>query len=45
MPGVEVIYRFSSSGALYKNEIGNSRAIQKEMNQVFRCVNFVSGNL
>ena len=33
MPGVEVIYRFSSSGTLYKNEVGNSHAIQKEMNQ------------
>ena len=31
MPGVEVIYRFSSSGALYKNEVGNSHAIQKEI--------------
>ena len=30
---------------MYKNEVSNSRAIQKELNRFFGQVNFVPGNL
>ena len=37
--------RTGALGALYKNEVSNSCAIQKEMNQLFGKVNFVQLSL